>query len=385
MRARLRSMVVAATVSAITGTLVVIAGSAGPAHAAAHRVIAVPRDFATIQAAVDAAAPGDTVNVGPGTFTEQVVINKDLDLHGAGAAATVIKSPATLVPYGVNTHGNEPLAAIVRVGNHAKVHLSGLDVTGPVPCTSVDEGIGIGEDASLDLSDARVSDLVSEGCAGEAYGMVFGLPSAYDINGVPGGTTASGHVSHVVVDTFQTAGIVVVGPYGRPPSRVTLSNNTVNAGVPVDPADQVGIWVRLNAVGQVTGNTVTGGVCSYDGCGFDPIAQFQSVAVVVEAANGTTVTGNHLSRADVGLIDNAADVTVSGNTLVDNNDFGIVVFDTDGITKSNTISGGRVGIGVAATSQDTTELSSGDRISGVSDAATRTFDCCGFHASVTVK
>jgi parallel beta-helix repeat protein len=386
MRARLRSFAAASTVSAIMGTFVVIAAPAGPAQAATHRVLLVPRDFATIQAAVDAAAPGDTVNVGPGTYTEQVVINKDLDVHGAGANATVIKALATLVPYGSNTNSGDPLAAIVRVGQHAKVHLSGLDVTGPVPCTSVDEGIGVVENASLDVSDSRISNLVADRCAAEAYGVVFGVSPRYAIEGVPGGTTASGRVSHVVIDTFQSAGIVVVGPYGRAPSRVTLTDNTVIAGVPVDPADQVGIWIRLNAVGQVTGNTVSGGVCTYDGCGFDPISQFQSIAAFAEGADGTTFTGNHLSGADTGLaVYQAVNVTISGNTLVDNNDFGIVVQDANGVTKDNTITGGRVGIGVAADSQDTTELSSGDHIRGVSDSATRTFECCGFHASVTAK
>jgi hypothetical protein len=71
--------------------------------------------------------------------------------------------------------------------------------------------------------------------------------------------------------------------------------------------------------------------------------------------------------------------------LVDNNDIGLVVFDADGITKNNTIIGGRVAIGVAAATRDATELSSGDHISGVSDSTTQTFECCGFHASVTVK
>lgn len=365
---------------------VMTAGTAGPAQAASHRVLMVPRDFATIQAAVDAAAPGDTVSVSPGTYTEQVVINKDLTVHGSGPTATVIKAPAGLAAYGVNTNTSSPLAAIVRVGQHAKVHVSGLGVSGPVPCTSVDEGIGIVEDASLDLSDARVSDLVSPGCSGEAYGIVFGVSPSYAIDGVPGGTTASGRVSNVVVDTFQSAGIIVVGPYGRSPSRVTLSDNTVTAGTPVDPADQVGIWVRLNAVGQVTDNTVSGGVCTYDGCGPDFISQFQSFAAIVEGGGGTTFAGNHLSGADIGLLDyNSANATISGNTLVDNTMYGIFVGDTDAVTKDNTITGGRIGIGVWAISQDTTELSSGDHISGVSESATQTFECCGFHASVTVK
>lgn len=385
MRARIRSSAVTATASAVMGTLVLIAGPAGPAHAATHHVLVVPRDFATIQAAVNAAAPGDAVNVGPGTFTEQVVINKDLDLHGAGPSATVVKAPAALAPYGERVSDSAPLAAIVRVGNHAKVHLSGLGITGPVPCTSVDEGIGVVEDANLDVSDTRVSDLVAAGCAAEAYGMVFGVSRGYAINGVPGGTSATGHVSHVVIDTFQSAGIIVVGPFGRSPSRVTLSDNTVVGGAPVAPADQIGIWVRLNAVGQVTGNTISGLVCTYDGCGFDPISQFQAIGAYVESGSGSTFTGNHVSGAGTGIADfNSVGATISGNTLADNV-IGIAVFDTDGATKNNTITGGRVGIAAAADSQDTTVLSSGDHISGVSDSATQTFECCGFHASVTVK
>jgi len=365
---------------------VMSAGVAGPAQAASHRVLMVPRDFATIQAAVDAAAPGDTVSVSPGTYTEQVVINKDLTVHGSGLTATVINAPADLAAYGVNTNTGTPLAAIVRVGQHAKVHMSGLGVSGPVPCSSVDEGIGVVEDASLDLSDARISDMVSPGCSGEAYGIVFGVSPSYAIDGVPGGTTASGRVSHVVVDTFQSAGIIVVGPYGRSPSRVTLNDNTVTAGTPVDPAEQVGIWVRLNAVGQVSGNTVSGGVCTYDGCGPDFISQFQSFAAIVEGADGTTFTGNRLSGADIGLLDyNSANATINGNTLVDNTMYGIFVGDTDAVTKNNTITGGRIGIGVWAISQDTTELSSGDHISGSSESATQTFECCGFYASLTVK
>lgn len=379
-----RRLAAAASLAAVLSGLAVIAVPAGSAQASTHRVIVVPRDFPTIQAAVDAAAPGATVNVGPGTYTEQVVVTKDLTLHGSGMGATVVRAPQVLAPYGSRTSTGQPLAAVVRVGHHAKVQITGLGVAGPVPCADVDEGIGVVEDATLDLSDSRISDLVSPGCSGEAYGIVYGVSPSYTINGVPGGTTAGGRVSHVVVDTFQSAGIVVVGSYGRPPSRVTLTDNTVVAGTPVDPADQVGIWVRLNAVGQVTGNTVSGGVCSYDGCGFDLIAQFQSFGAIVEAADGSTVTGNRLSGAGVGLLDNAAGVTVSGNTLVDN-DLGLGVFDADATTRNNTITGGRVGIGVAAATRDASLLSSGDRISGYSDAPTTTFACCGFHPSITVR
>jgi len=38
--------------------------------------IYVPDDYPTIQAAVDAANPGDTIIVSPGIYTEQIIIKK---------------------------------------------------------------------------------------------------------------------------------------------------------------------------------------------------------------------------------------------------------------------------------------------------------------------
>src|SRR5947207_15791270 len=70
--------------------LVALTFATPSAHAAAD--IVVPRDFPTIQAAVDAAAPGATINVQPGTYTEQIVIAKDVTLKGDRLGNTIIQA-----------------------------------------------------------------------------------------------------------------------------------------------------------------------------------------------------------------------------------------------------------------------------------------------------
>lgn len=59
----------------------------------------VPQDFATIQAAVDAAAPGDQVRVGPGQWCG-AVFSKRIDLVGEGGA-TIVGCPTVIVTAGL--------------------------------------------------------------------------------------------------------------------------------------------------------------------------------------------------------------------------------------------------------------------------------------------
>ena len=360
-----------------------------PAHAASRTTINVPADFATIQAAVDAATPGDTIKVAGGTYREQVVIGTDLTLRGAGAGATIIQSPAALTPYAVNLRNGAALSAIVRVGQGAHVRMSGLTVTGPIPCGLV-TGVEAMQAATLDLSNSQVSDIVEDASCADpqtARSVIFGLPPYILVDGAHG-STAFGRVSNIAIDNYQDVGLGAIGPFGVPPTSVTFTNNVITSHNPPIPTEQSGISVALGAKAQITGNTVRGAACTIDGCGADPITEIQSAGVIVAALGpGSAISGNQISGADIGVYQLAAPncCTISDNTLMNNRFFGIAVQDGDGTTRDNTITGGQVGIGVIADTDDTTALLHGDHITATTIAPIRELQCCGYTATAIVK
>jgi hypothetical protein len=97
-RNQIRARIADATV-ATSGQLVVTRGDNGNStiNAAtltlsADAPIRVPADHATIQAAIDAANPGDLIVVSPGVYNESVIMWKPVRLQGAGAGVTMINA-----------------------------------------------------------------------------------------------------------------------------------------------------------------------------------------------------------------------------------------------------------------------------------------------------
>jgi hypothetical protein len=57
----------------------------------------VPGDYSTITLAIAAANPGDTIIVAPGTYKEEVVIDKSLTIIGGGASSTFIDGSGVVI------------------------------------------------------------------------------------------------------------------------------------------------------------------------------------------------------------------------------------------------------------------------------------------------
>ena len=113
------------TMALIMALMAVIA----PASTARAAIINVPTDYPTIQAAVNAASPGDTIVVAAGTYNETVNIDKSLTLEGAQAGVdargrsgseSVINAPLT---------SSNPSATVVTTGA-TNIVINGFKIIG---------------------------------------------------------------------------------------------------------------------------------------------------------------------------------------------------------------------------------------------------------------
>ncbi len=370
-------------------TLAMLIVNFGSTPALAASTIVVPRDFPTIQAAVDAAAPGDTIRVQSGTYTEQVVIAKDLTLVGQGVGQTVVQAPPVLIPYAFVVFNHAPAVAVIRVTDGADVTISGLTVTGPIPCGVTAGGISVVKAATLRLTDSHVTRIRPEGstCSGFslARGVGVGLPPTILIDGQLG-TTGHAIITDVTVDHYQDVGMSTTAPLGGAPSTATIANNSITGGAsPFRPVAQYGIILSGEIIAQAKENTVSGNVCTSPSCGRDPIFQVQSAGILAQTA--AEILENHASGNDVGIYQFFSEnpSTIRENTLENNTFFGIIIQDGDGATDDNTIRGGEVGIAVVADSQDTVGVLRGDKITRTSVATVQEIECCGFQATAIVE
>jgi hypothetical protein len=78
------------TITGPGGDLIATRAMNAPCHLASARQLRVPRDYPTIQGAVDDAIPGDVVRVAAGTYTESVKLRPGVCLLGSGAHHTIL-------------------------------------------------------------------------------------------------------------------------------------------------------------------------------------------------------------------------------------------------------------------------------------------------------
>jgi len=268
----------------------------------------------TVQAGVDNANAKDTVSVAAGTYTEQVVINKNLTLDGVNGAA-IIKAPALM----------DPSATIVTVNGGATVTVSNLTISGPggSTCGSIAFGISVLGGAHANILHNTITDIRNDPASGCQFGVgiLVGRASAGEMG------TASIHDNQIL--NFQKGGIVV----DRQGSFADIRENVIDGFGPVPFIAQNGIQVSRGAGGHVRDNEVNGSW--YTG------ANWTSTGILIFESSGVIVQRNHLDGNQTGISAEAwcwstgpyvalpaNNNIIEGNT-VEGSEWGIVVYAVD--------------------------------------------------------
>lgn len=201
--------------------------------------IHVPGDLATIQAAVDAAQPGDVIRISAGTYNEAVVIDTKMDITLKGG------KKATVDGGGVNTP--------FTIQNSTGVTLDGIAIDDGVT------GVSITGSTTVVVQRCMISNHSADGVRAESStGVVVQKSLIITIgghgvdfsNGGAGAASSSTVAKNVFV--FVTQNMVNVDGTGN----LVEKNKAANVGGIAVVANGTGATVQKNKIGGTTGATI---------------------------------------------------------------------------------------------------------------------------------
>lgn len=263
--------------------------------------------YTSIQAAVNAASPGDKINVCPGTYREQVRVTKRLTIRGIEVANQnlALVMPNAVLANSTSTATGNPIAAIILVEGASKVTLTHLAVDGTNnglgDCATNLAGIYY-RNASGTVNDVAVRNI-------ELAPTLFGCQSGIGVLVQSGGGGRSKvDILDSSIHDYQKNGIVAseVG------TEVNISGNAVSGIGPTPQIAQNGIQVSFGAKGTIDNNSVINHL--YSLC--TPLTcAFVSTNILIFNSDGVTVSGNSTGNAQVNVYYQGNRGEVSNNTI----------------------------------------------------------------------
>jgi hypothetical protein len=282
-------------------------------------------EFTEVQAAVDAAAPGDTIAVCPGVYVEgsgavgtnALTITKNLTIKGAGADLVAIEPKRSTPTGGQIAEGTKDIrngrgdivAAVGATTAPITVNISGVTVSGNG--VFAEAGI-VYLDAQGELARDRVTHIVTS-ISNTAYELPGGYRSnqlGYGIAQVTAADSSLGAaprplvIDHTRVDEYNKVGILISGATGE--STPLTSSGVVNSAVL--ESDQV-----IGRVQCLPFNTPTPPPYVLGGAGATPTNQLPGNCSSV----GLTTTGPTYGQDGV-RVSGGAKVTIKDSTIAQN-------------------------------------------------------------------
>ena len=292
--------------------------------------------YPTIQQAVNSVPSGTTIQVCPGQYPEQVVINKNLTVKGivsGGQGAAIVTSPAGGMVANTNSlvlPAARPIAAQLLVQAPATtVNISNITVDGSnngiTGCDPNLIGIYFQNASGTVTRTAILNQALGAGLEGCQSGLGIFAQSG-------GGGSSTVNINNNHVEGYQKNGITG-NEFG---TNITVTSNTVIGQGPTMGAAENSIQIGFGAAGTITKNTVGSDVWAPDTIS-DP--GDAAAGILVYASNGVNITSNNVSD------------TQSGIAVVTNPDFGSA---DNSLVSKNTVSGTHIFDGIELCSNNNT-------------------------------
>ena len=351
--------------------------AAGAAPSARLCVGAKPGCFATVQAAVDAAHDGDTIELGIGTFQGGVTIDKSVEVVGVSAAATIIRGGGPVVTIGEFAGANELQVAISRVtitggvndtaglaagggiwipqstgrATGAAVTIADSVITGnraapkatfssPAPCgIPFDEcafalGGGIANAGRLTLTDTRVSDNVAGSAATTSSASGGGITNGRQGTLTLIRSTVSGNRAQVDAPNGRFTfggGISSDGALTLDDSVVSGNTSAVATSMPSffpfdveQEANAGGIYLPAGSFATIRGSRITGNSVGSSNTAGDVEAESGgidadgSLLLIDSSVDHNTVTGTVPAVSGLLVETDSGGIQVQGDTILRN-------------------------------------------------------------------
>jgi parallel beta-helix repeat protein len=226
-------------------------------------VINVPADYTTIQAAIDAASPGDVINVAAGTYTENIIIDKALTLNGAqsgvdprpsvsslrtigGANESIIVAAISLIVVEIQADGvTIDGFQITQSGGSGKADAvkaitsrSNIEFKNNIVANVTDEGIQLEAGNNYSIHNNFISNPIGDGITLSSYDVspLKGNDQKILNNDISGSTSAYGSIYLYGTQNVEVAGNIIntlssgiaIGSDGLNVSNANIHNNEIN-------------------------------------------------------------------------------------------------------------------------------------------------------------
>lgn len=263
--------------------------------------INVPGDFEKIQEALNAAEPGDIIMVAGGDYTENLLITKTVTLQGAGRDF-------------VNIVGDGVVPAVV-ISKAKDVVVSGVTIT------NGRNGIEMA-DGSLTLSNVLLKQNIRRGLSAERSVVEIKdsevLETQPDAEGFQGSGIRIADHSKVTLTNVTVAGNARVGITVSDSSEATITGSKVLDTKPnASGAYGWGIDVAVNSKATIRENTVSGNTAVGVGISESSQAVIERNQIADQKPDGSGVRGYGI------LISLGSKAEIRNNTLTRNTDVAI--------------------------------------------------------------